>query len=74
VGRGGDATTEEPMIRSDDTRTPDDDGPRRPVVGPPGWEEFAAARRRFFVSMAIEGLERAYSAAEDGSDPGADGL
>lgn len=28
-------------------------------LGPPGWSEFAAARRRFETTLAIEGLERA---------------
>lgn len=32
------------------------------VLGPPGWDEFAAARRRFETTLALQGLERAYAA------------
>jgi hypothetical protein len=28
-------------------------------LGPPGWREFAAARRRFETTLALQGLERA---------------
>jgi hypothetical protein len=31
-------------------------------LGPPGWEEFAAARERFLRTIAVAGLETAWSA------------
>jgi hypothetical protein len=32
-------------------------------LGPPGWEEFAAARRRFELGLKLQGLERAAAAS-----------
>lgn len=29
------------------------------AIGPPGWDDYVAARRRFTVTLAIQGLERA---------------
>jgi hypothetical protein len=31
-------------------------------LGPPGWDEFAAARERFMRTVAVAGLETAYAA------------
>jgi hypothetical protein len=31
-------------------------------LGPPGWAEFAAARERFMRTVAVAGLETAWSA------------
>jgi hypothetical protein len=31
-------------------------------LGPPGWDEFSAARERFMRTVAVAGLESAYAA------------
>jgi hypothetical protein len=31
-------------------------------LGPPGWDDFAAARRRFEATLAVQGLERTWAA------------
>jgi len=49
-------------------RQPDDGDAGLHRLGPPGWDEFTAARRRFEVSLKVQGLERAWSA------PAAEGL
>jgi hypothetical protein len=41
------------------------DGPAGEAVtplGPPGWEEYAGARATFFRTLALETLERAWTA------------
>jgi hypothetical protein len=34
----------------------------RPRLGPPGWDEFSAARERFMRTVAVAGLETAWVA------------
>ena len=41
-------------------RGPQEPRPQVERLGPPGWTEFAAARRRFESGLAIQGLERAW--------------
>jgi hypothetical protein len=43
-------------------------------LGPPGWSDFVAARTRFRVTLALEGLERLTGAvAEPAPRPGREG-
>lgn len=35
---------------------------RTAALGPPGWDEFAAARERFMRTIAVAGLETAWAA------------
>ena len=40
-------------------------------LGPPGWTEFSAARERFMRTVAVAGLETAWSApAREPREPG----
>jgi hypothetical protein len=43
---------------------PEDDGGATVArLGPPGWDEFSAARQRFMRTVAVAGLESAWEAA-----------
>jgi hypothetical protein len=39
-----------------------DGGGAETRLGPPGWDEFSAARERFMRTVAVAGLESAYAA------------
>lgn len=40
----------------------EDPGMAMSPLGPPGWAEFSAARERFMRTVAVSGLEAAWSA------------
>ncbi len=40
----------------------DDPGVAASALGPPGWDEFSAARERFMRTVALAGLETAWRA------------
>jgi hypothetical protein len=51
----------------------DEAGVVRNGLGPPGWAEFSAARERFMRTVAVAGLETAWSApAREPGEPGRD--
>jgi hypothetical protein len=48
--------------RSDAAWPDDDAGAGLGPLGPPGWEEFSAARERFMRTVTVAGLETAWDA------------
>jgi hypothetical protein len=48
--------------RSDAAWPDDDAGAGLGPLGPPGWEEFSAARARFMRTVTVAGLETAWDA------------
>jgi hypothetical protein len=60
-------------MTGDPPERPAPDGGRDGLVstglGPPGWRDFQAARRRFETTLAIQGLERALAVPGAVPDP-----